>query len=120
MICTHLNLVTLGLFVTSHHLLALALHLLKMRRRDLLLTKFAVVVADVIALDDSSSKVPGRNTLLEQDIKLSIGPSLWLGKAEEGPHEAEEARSSIEETCFGAPIPRARVQHAGSENIAND
>lgn len=37
------------------------------------------------------------NSVVEEDIELSIGASLGLGKAEESPHRAEEAATSPEE-----------------------
>jgi hypothetical protein len=93
--------------------------MLKMCRRPLL-TKIALSIADMVRVYHSASKLSGGNALLEQDVKLAVGPALWFWETEEGPEKAAEACSGIEEASFGAPIPRTWVQHAGREDVADN
>ena len=71
-------------------------------------------------LHHRAGEMPRRNTLLEQNIQLSVRPALGLREAEERPQEAEETCSSVEETALCAPVPRTGVQHAGREHVADD
>lgn len=103
---------------TLHDLLGV--DLLKMSRSTLLLAKVALVVKGVELINHGILEMPGGDTLLEEDIELSISPALGFRKAEEGPEEAAEASSGVEEASFGTPVPCSRVQHARSENVSDD
>lgn len=64
----------------------------------------ARVALGVEAVDGGSPEVAGRHLLLEEDVELGVGAALGLGKAEEGPDEAEEAGAGVEETSLSAPV----------------
>jgi hypothetical protein len=85
-----------------------------------LLTKIALGIANMVRVDHGASKLSSGNALLEQDVELAVGPALWFWETEEGPEEAAEACSGVEEASLCTPIPRTWVQHAGREDVAND
>jgi hypothetical protein len=75
------------------------------RRDPLLLITIVVVRLDgVEAVDNRVLELPGADTCLEEDVHLSISPTLGLGQTEEGPHEAAEAGSCVEKGRLGAPV----------------
>ena len=47
-------------------------------------------------VDNGTLELPRRDFSLEEHVHFTVGPALGLGKAEEGPHEAEEADTSPE------------------------
>lgn len=72
------------------------------------------------AIDDCALEFPGRNTLLEEEIELSVSSALWFRKTEERPDEAAKASSSVEEATLCAPIPSTRVEHAWGDDVADN
>lgn len=91
-----------------------------MGRDTLFLGIIALGITGMEAVNDRAAKLPSRDTLLEEDIELSVSPALWLGKTEERPDKAAKARSGVEKTTLCAPIPSTGVEHTWSNNIADD
>ena len=68
-----------------------------------LLNNLSVLTTELVDL--GLSKSAGRNAVLEEDIELSVGTSLWLWKTEIGPDGEEEAESGPEEARSWSPVP---------------
>lgn len=64
----------------------------------------ARVAVAVEAVDNGGAEVACRHLLLEQDVELGVCAALGLRETEEGPDEAEEACSGVEETSLSAPV----------------
>lgn len=65
-------------------------------------------------------ELAGRNTVLEKNVKLAERAVLGLGKAEEGPDDADDARTEPEVAGLRAPVPSGRVEHIRIEDSNND
>ena len=71
-------------------------------------------------VDMGSSEVPSRDSVLKEDIQLSVGSSLGFGNSEVGPDEAKEAEAGPKESSFATPVQGIGVEEVGHDDCVDD
>lgn len=71
-------------------------------------------------VDNGGLELPSWNSLLEENVKLSVRSTLGLGKSEVSPDETAETSSGPKVTRLGTPVPSGRVEHVRVQDADND
>ena len=72
------------------------------------------------AIDDCALEFPGRNTLLKEEVELSVSSALWFRKTEVSPDETDEVKTAPEEASLSSPVKSGRVHESRLNNADDD